>query len=117
MSAGLVRDLARAVFKVALMAPGGAFSVETDPNEIDAGRLQALVGAGMNRASAGVQDFDPEIQMGIGRKQGFERTRDVEAMIRDHRITSLNADIRVGLRHQTPRKIAVSVVRLRRFAP
>ncbi len=38
------------------------FSVEIDPNEVDAARLDALAAAGMNRASIGVQDFDPEIQ-------------------------------------------------------
>jgi radical SAM superfamily enzyme YgiQ (UPF0313 family) len=38
------------------------FSVEIDPNEMDADRLDALAAAGMNRASIGVQDFDDEIQ-------------------------------------------------------
>ena len=37
-------------------------------------RLDALAEAGLNRASIGVQDFDPEIQKIIGRIQGFDVT-------------------------------------------
>ncbi|MFN7150602.1 MAG: tryptophan--tRNA ligase, partial [Microthrixaceae bacterium] len=48
-----------------------------DPNEIDDARLDALAAAGMNRASIGVQDFDPMIQKAIGRDQAYELTRDV----------------------------------------
>ena len=117
MNSGLIRDLAGAVFDVAPLAPGAEFSVEIDPNEIDADRLAALVAAGMNRASVGVQDFDPEIQKVIGREQSFELTRDVVAMIRDYGVTSLNADILFGLPHQTPRRIVASVTKLQSLAP
>ena len=71
MGPGQMRDLAGSVLAVAPLAVGAEFSVEIDPNEIDEGRLDALVAAGMNRASIGVQDFDPEIQRVIGREQGF----------------------------------------------
>jgi oxygen-independent coproporphyrinogen-3 oxidase len=99
------------------LAPGAEFSVEIDPNEIDAVRLDALVAAGMNRASVGVQDFDPEIQKVIGREQSFELTRDVVKMIRDRGVKSLNADILFGLPHQSPQGIAESVGKLLSFAP
>jgi oxygen-independent coproporphyrinogen-3 oxidase len=57
--------------------------------------------SGMNRASIGVQDFDPEIQKTIGREQSYELTRDVADKIRDRGVRSLNADILYGLPHQT----------------
>ncbi len=117
LNPGLIRDVAGAVFDVAPMAEGGEFSVEIDPNEIDEGRLDALAAMGMNRASVGVQDFDPEIQKTIGREQSFELTRDVVAMIRDRGIRSLNADILFGLPHQTPARIADSVAKLLSFSP
>jgi oxygen-independent coproporphyrinogen III oxidase len=47
------------------MGAGAEFSVEIDPNEIDARGLMRWP-RGMNRASIGVQDFDPEIQKTIG---------------------------------------------------
>ncbi|MDN5787002.1 oxygen-independent coproporphyrinogen III oxidase [Pseudorhodobacter sp.] len=113
----LMRALADQVFDMAPLAPGGEFSVEIDPNEIDAARLNVLVAAGMNRASIGVQDFDPEIQKAIGREQSYELTRRVAGMIRDRGVKSLNADILYGLPHQTNGRIADSVEKLLSLSP
>ncbi len=113
----LIRELAAGILAVAPLAEGAEFSVEIDPNEVDAARLDALADAGMNRASIGVQDFDPEIQKTIGREQGFELTRDVVAQIRARGVTSLNADILFGLPHQNQTRIADSVQKLLSFAP
>lgn len=114
---GMIRDLAGAILATAPLAQGAEFSVEIDPNEVDAPRLDALATAGMNRASIGVQDFDPEIQKTIGREQSFALTRDVVAMIRDRGVASLNADILFGLPHQTGPRIAESVQKLLSFSP
>jgi hypothetical protein len=57
--------------------------------------------SGMNRASIGVQDFDPLIQKAIGRDQSYEVTRDVADALRARGVASLNADILYGLPHQT----------------
>jgi oxygen-independent coproporphyrinogen-3 oxidase len=114
---GLISDLAGAIFRGTPLAEGAEFSVEIDPNEIDAARLDALAAAGMNRASIGVQDFDPEIQKAIGREQSFELTRDVVGMIRDRGVKSLNADILFGLPQQTKARIADSVGKLVSLAP
>jgi len=117
MGSGMIRDLAGSIFDVAPLAPGAEFSVEIDPNEVDAPRLDALAAAGMNRASIGVQDFDPEIQKTIGREQSFTLTRDVVEMIRARGIASLNADILFGLPHQTGPRIAESVQKLLSLSP
>lgn len=115
--APLIGDLAKAVFDVVPPAPDAEFSVEIDPNEIDAPRMEALARAGMNRASIGVQDFDPLIQKAIGREQSFELTAQVAAMIRACGIESLNADILFGLPHQTQGRIARSVELLLNLSP
>jgi oxygen-independent coproporphyrinogen-3 oxidase len=117
LSAGLILSLADAIFDVLPMAPGGEFSVEIDPNEVDDARLDALARAGMNRASIGVQDFDPEIQKSIGREQGYALTRDVADRIRARGVASLNADILYGLPHQTKSRIADSVQKLLTLSP
>ena len=113
----LIRDLAETIFDMAPLAPNGEFSVEIDPNEVDAPRLDALAAAGMNRASIGVQDFDPEIQRTIGREQSYELTKSVADMIRDRGVQSLNADILYGLPHQTTLRIAQSVQKLLTLSP
>ncbi|NEY89896.1 oxygen-independent coproporphyrinogen III oxidase [Tabrizicola oligotrophica] len=117
LPADCMRDLAATVFEAVPMAEGAEFSVEIDPNEIDAARLDALAAAGMNRASIGVQDFDPEIQKAIGREQSYELTKQVADMIRDRGIKSLNADILYGLPFQTNERIADSVQKLLTLSP
>lgn len=112
-----MRELAEAVFDAVPMAEGAEFSVEIDPNEIDAARLDALAASGMTRASIGVQDFDPEIQKTIGREQSYELTKQVADMIRDRGITSLNADILYGLPFQTSARISDSVQKLLTLNP
>lgn len=113
----MIRKLARAVFDVAPMADNGEFSVEIDPMEVDAARLDALAEAGMNRASIGVQDFDPKIQETIGRIQGYDATRDAVEMIRARGVASLNADILYGLPHQDKGRITETVQKLLSFSP
>lgn len=113
----LMRGLADAVFAVAPMAPDGEFSVEIDPNEIDDARLDALAASGMNRASIGVQDFDPLIQKAIGREQSYALTRDVAERIRARGVASLNADILYGLPFQTGPRISDSVQKLLTLSP
>jgi oxygen-independent coproporphyrinogen III oxidase len=117
LSADLMRGLADAIFDVAPMAADGEFSVEIDPNEIDDARLDALAASGMNRASIGVQDFDPLIQKAIGREQSYQLTRDVAERIRARGITSLNADILYGLPFQTGPRISDSVQKLLTLSP
>lgn len=117
LQADAIRALAETIFDAVPPAPGAEFSVEIDPNEIDEARLDALAKAGLNRASIGVQDFDPEIQKVIGREQSHEVTARAVATIRDRGVRSLNADILYGLPHQTPARIAASVEKLIALAP
>ncbi len=113
----MITDLAAAIAEVAPFAPNAEFSVEIDPNEIDQPRVDALAAAGMNRASVGVQDFDPTIQETIGRIQSFDETRDAIEMLRGAGIHSLNADILYGLPYQTRARMTESVQKLLSLNP
>ena len=112
-----MQRLAEAVFEAVPLGAGAEFSVEIDPNEVDAARLDALAASGMNRVSIGVQDFDPLIQKTIGREQSYELTRQVSEMIRERGVSSLNADILYGLPHQTRARISDSVQKLLTLSP
>lgn len=113
----MMTELADAIFEVAPLGLDAEFSVEIDPNEIDAPRLDALAAAGLNRASIGVQDFDNEIQKTIGRIQGYDVTRNAIDMIRHRDVPSLNADILFGLPHQTQARMTESVQKLLSLNP
>ncbi len=117
MTPAQIADLAGAIAARLPFAPGAEFSVEIDPNEIDEDRIAALAAAGMNRASIGVQDFDPLIQKVIGREQSWEVTRTAAFALRAAGIASLNADILFGLPHQTRARMTDSVQKLLDLSP
>ncbi|GAB4539607.1 MAG: oxygen-independent coproporphyrinogen III oxidase [Ruegeria sp.] len=113
----LMRELAAHILGIVPLGPNAEFSVEIDPNEVDAARLDALAEAGMNRASIGVQDFNDEIQKTIGRIQSYDTTREAIDMIRARGVPSLNADILYGLPHQTKARMTESVQKLLSLSP
>lgn len=117
LQADMITELAETIYSVAPLGEHAEFSVEIDPNEIDDARLDALAAAGMNRASIGVQDFDPDIQKIIGREQSYEITQRAVDGLRARGIQSLNADILYGLPNQTESKIADSVQKLLSLSP
>ncbi|MEC7667861.1 MAG: oxygen-independent coproporphyrinogen III oxidase, partial [Pseudomonadota bacterium] len=77
------------------------FSVEIDPTEVDKARIDVLARYGMNRASLGVQDFDPRVQKAIGREQGFDTTRATVDMLAEAGVDEVNIDLLYGLPFQT----------------
>jgi len=117
MTPDLIAGLAAALARAVPFGPDAEFSVEIDPGEIDDARLDALADAGMNRASIGVQDFDPDIQRIIGREQSYEITRAAVEGIRARGVRSLNADILYGLPDQSRARIADSVQKLLSLSP
>ena len=91
-------------------------SVEIDPSDLDAGDTSGLEALGMNRASIGVQDFDPVVQKAINRIQTFDDTARVAKALRKAGAKSLNMDALYGLPHQntqTMLKTLEQVVSLR----
>jgi len=117
MSAEMIAELAELISSHLPFAPSYEFSVEIDPNEIDEDRLDALARAGLNRASIGVQDFDPTIQETIGRPQSFAVTKAAADGLRARGIRSLNVDILYGLPHQSDRRISESVQQVLSLSP
>jgi oxygen-independent coproporphyrinogen-3 oxidase len=117
LSPTMINDLAQAIGNLAPFTKSYEFSVEIDPNELDDPRLDALAAAGMNRASIGVQDFDPDIQKTIGRPQSLEVTKNAVEGLRARGITSLNTDILYGLPGQTNAGISDSIQKLLALAP
>jgi len=109
LSPAMITELTDAIKKVAPLTKDAQFSVEIDPNELDDARLDSLAAAGMNRASIGIQDFDPEIQDVIGRPQSYDITKAAVDGLRARGIDSLNTDILYGLPHQTETRMSESV--------
>ncbi|MEX2649372.1 MAG: oxygen-independent coproporphyrinogen III oxidase [Alphaproteobacteria bacterium] len=90
---GLRRDFA--------FADDAEFAVEIDPRTLTQGVVAALSEAGVNRASLGVQDFDPAVQAAINRHQSFAVTARAIEGLRRAGITRINIDLMYGLPGQT----------------
>ncbi|MCC7635594.1 oxygen-independent coproporphyrinogen III oxidase [Stenotrophomonas rhizophila] len=78
------------------------FSIELDPRFVGRDDIAGLAALGFNRASLGIQDFDPVVQRAINREQGVEQTLDILRACREHGLRSVNVDLIYGLPHQTP---------------
>ncbi len=76
-------------------------SIELDPRFITPEEVGQLAAAGFNRASLGVQDFDPAVQQAVNRVQGVEQTLGIIEACRTHGFRSVNVDLIYGLPRQT----------------
>ncbi len=112
-----VTTLAQAIQTVFPIDELFEFSVEIDPTLVDKDKIAALSAAGMNRASVGIQDFDPKVQKAIGRLQSLEQTADCVADVRAAGVRSLNADILYGLPHQTPDSVEQTLRQVQSLDP
>src|SRR5690349_1939795 len=84
-------------------------AVEIDPRTITPEHVKALTASGLNRASLGVQDFDPRVQETIRRVQSFEQTALVASWLREAGVSGLNLDLMYGLPYQSVRSVKRSV--------
>jgi oxygen-independent coproporphyrinogen-3 oxidase len=77
-------------------------SVEVDPRRLTREHMVALREIGFNRASMGVQDFNPKVQEAIHRIQPREMTQQAMDWMRELGYSSINLDLIYGLPNQTP---------------
>ncbi|HWD93480.1 MAG TPA: oxygen-independent coproporphyrinogen III oxidase [Verrucomicrobiae bacterium] len=75
--------------------------VEIDPRRLTRDHVVALREVGFNRASLGVQDFEPAVQEAVHRIQPREMTQQTIDWLRETGFTSINLDLIYGLPHQT----------------
>ena len=82
-------------------SPDRDFSIELDPRFVTPADIKKLVSLGFNRASLGVQDFDPLVQRAVNRVQGVDQTIAIIDACADEGMRSVNVDLIYGLPKQT----------------
>jgi len=75
-------------------------SIELDPRFLKPDDVGLLADTGFNRASLGVQDFDPAVQEAVNRIQGVEETLAILRACRTYGMRSVNVDLIYGLPRQ-----------------
>jgi oxygen-independent coproporphyrinogen-3 oxidase len=101
MAPELFVDLIGAIRHAFFVHPTAEIAVEIDPRTLTGRMVEALRLGGVNRASLGVQSFDPIVQRAINRVQSFEETAEATTSLRQAGITGINFDLIYGLPHQT----------------
>lgn len=117
LSPALMERLIGAVFDAFARADDFEFSVEIDPTEAAPALLRRLGQLGMNRASIGVQDFEPKVQEAIGRLQSYAETRAAIDVLRGTGVGSLNMDLLYGLPHQSLATLGTTLDQVLGLAP
>ena len=97
-----IRRLGAVIHRNFSFSPEIEAGVEVDPRRLTRDHLVALREVGFNRASMGVQDFDPTVQKAIHRIQPREMTQQSMDWMRELGFGSINLDLIYGLPHQTP---------------
>ncbi|MGU3495205.1 oxygen-independent coproporphyrinogen III oxidase [Xanthobacteraceae bacterium A53D] len=97
--------------------PDAELAIEVDPRVLDPALVAAMAASGINRASLGVQDFDPAVQEAIGRRQSFAETETAAQALRAAGVTSLNLDLIYGLPHQSVASVLRTVTQALALKP
>lgn len=101
LSPGEIRWLGQRIRKHFNLAPELEAGVELDPRRLTRDHVAALREVGFNRASIGVQDFDPKVQEAVHRIQPREQTEKTIEWTRAAGFQSTNLDLIYGLPYQT----------------
>jgi oxygen-independent coproporphyrinogen-3 oxidase len=97
-----IRRLGEIIHQHFTFSPDIEASVEVDPRRLTRDHMGALREIGFNRASMGVQDFNPKVQEAIHRIQPREMTQQAMDWMRELGYNSINLDLIYGLPFQTP---------------
>ncbi len=101
LTPGQISRLGEKIHSLFSFSEDAEIGCEMDPRELTREHILALKGMGVNRASIGVQDFDPKVQKAVNRINPEEMIRQVIGWIHEEGFVSLNLDLIYGLPHQT----------------
>ncbi len=93
------------------------FGIEIDPRFVDADYIRGLGELGFNRLSAGIQDFDPDVQRAVNREQSIAQTRMVLQTAREAGFQSISVDLIYGLPKQTLHGFGQTLDEIVRLSP
>ncbi len=96
----LPADLLLRVIKIPCVVPGGEYTIEANPEQVDAQWLSFVMEAGINRVSMGVQSFDSALLDAVGRQHQPGRAMQAIEALRQSGI-NFSLDLIYGLPGQT----------------
>lgn len=91
------------------LSPSTEFSVEIDPRRLLLDHITALREIGVTRASLGVQDTNPRVQLAVHRIQPHEQNQQAFEWLRANGFSSINVDLIYGLPLQNAQSFARTI--------
>ncbi|MCB1105596.1 MAG: oxygen-independent coproporphyrinogen III oxidase [Opitutaceae bacterium] len=104
-----LRRLGALIHEHFLVAPDCEFSVEVDPRRLTRDHVHALQEIGANRASLGIQDTNPAVQLAVHRIQPQAQNQQAFTWLREAGFSSINVDLIYGLPLQTADSFARTI--------
>jgi len=101
-----IMDLVRQRFHV---ASDVEIAIESDPRTLSKSMIERIGALGFNRASFGVQEFDPKVQAAINRIQPSEMVARAVEDFRAVGVRNINFDLIYGLPHQTVETLIATI--------
>ncbi len=94
------------------LRPDAEYTIEANPESLDAVKLKTLRSHGINRISLGVQSFHPHYLKYLGRNHDQEKAREAYQLVRDAGFMNVNLDLMFGFPKETIPEIEQDVVAL-----
>lgn len=98
-------------------APDTEITLEANPGTAEAERFKGYRAVGVTRLSIGVQSFDNERLLALGRIHTAEQARAAYQMGREAHFSSINIDLMYGLPGQTPQGAKMDLIQAMELAP
>jgi oxygen-independent coproporphyrinogen-3 oxidase len=112
-----IADLGAHIRNIFPIAPDAELSIEIDPRGVTREHIEAMKTVGFNRASIGVQDLDPDVQIAINRVQPRSMTEQVIDWCREAGISGINLDLIYGLPYQTSESFRATLDAVKEISP
>jgi oxygen-independent coproporphyrinogen-3 oxidase len=112
-----IADLGAHIRRTFTIAPDAEISIEIDPRGVTWEHIEAMRTVGFNRASIGVQDLDPDVQIAINRVQTRSMTEQVIDWCREAGISGINLDLIYGLPYQTSESFRATLDAVKEISP
>lgn len=109
--------LLESIIKKSVVPPDAAFSFEGHPGNTTKEHLKVLYAYGFKRMSLGIQDFNPEVQLIINRKQTEEQVYKVVQSAREIGYESINFDLVYGLPLQNLKSLVNTIEKVKSLRP
>jgi len=110
-------DIMDALHEAFIFDAKAEHAIELDPRKVDADLCRFLAAQGVNRASLGVQDINPQVQKAIGRIQPLADIERTVSGLRDAGINAINFDLIYGLPLQTKETLRETCEKTSVFSP